>query len=176
MRWQSRNRSVCFRSACTTGGPIVRLGTKWPSITSTWSRSASAATRSTSLPRQAKSAERIDGDNFTTSPYLAHPGSERVASARRFFASEREHEHAVGARGMREQQCTTAVRSPRRIRWRKRAERRKRASRPFVDVESLLASQRAHRIHEDAAVSHQRRGRVEQLALECRELVDRRLG
>ena len=32
------------RSDATTGGPMVRLGTKWPSITSTCSRSASAAT------------------------------------------------------------------------------------------------------------------------------------
>ena len=44
-----------------TGGPIERLGTKCPSITSTWRRSASAATRSTSSASWAKSADRIDG-------------------------------------------------------------------------------------------------------------------
>jgi len=44
-----------------TMGPIVRLGTKCPSITSTWRRSASAATRSTSSASWAKSADRIDG-------------------------------------------------------------------------------------------------------------------
>ena len=31
MRWQSKHASVCFRSDFTTGGPMVRLGTKCPS-------------------------------------------------------------------------------------------------------------------------------------------------
>jgi hypothetical protein len=34
---------VCGRIAFTTAGPIVMLGTKWPSITSTWIQSAPAA-------------------------------------------------------------------------------------------------------------------------------------
>src|SRR5437870_5727408 len=41
---------------------MVRLGTKWLSMTSKWIQSAPAArTRVTSSPRRAKSAERIDG-------------------------------------------------------------------------------------------------------------------
>ncbi len=31
MRWQSRNALVCLRRLATTGAPMVRLGTKWPS-------------------------------------------------------------------------------------------------------------------------------------------------
>jgi len=51
-----------LRSDLTTGGPIVRLGTKCPSIMSTWTTLAppSPAARTCS-PRREKSAERIDG-------------------------------------------------------------------------------------------------------------------
>ena len=50
------------RIACTTPGPIEMLGTKWPSITSTWIQSAPAASMARiSSPNLAKSAERIDG-------------------------------------------------------------------------------------------------------------------
>src|SRR5579863_9651096 len=53
---------ACGLSAFTTTGPIVMLGTKWPSITSTCSQSAPAAsTAFASSARRAKSAERIDG-------------------------------------------------------------------------------------------------------------------
>ena len=46
----------------TTGGPIVMLGTKWPSMTSTWIRRAPASiTVAISSPRRPKSADRIDG-------------------------------------------------------------------------------------------------------------------
>src|ERR1035437_9793371 len=46
----------------TTGGPMVILGTKWPSMTSTCSMVAPAgSTRATSSARRAKSADRIDG-------------------------------------------------------------------------------------------------------------------
>src|SRR5688500_1064391 len=49
----------------TTNGPIVMLGTKCPSITSTWIQSAPAAsTVAISSPRRAKSAERIDGERI----------------------------------------------------------------------------------------------------------------
>ena len=49
-------------AARTTSGPIVMLGTKWPSITSTWIQSAPAASTSwISWPRWAKSADRMDG-------------------------------------------------------------------------------------------------------------------
>ncbi len=45
--------SVAARTAFTTGGPIVMLGTKWPSITSTWTHSAAemSATSSASRPK-----------------------------------------------------------------------------------------------------------------------------
>ena len=50
------------RSDFTTSGPKVMLGTKWPSMTSTWIQSAPAAsTARTSSPSLAKSAARIDG-------------------------------------------------------------------------------------------------------------------
>src|SRR6058998_2753647 len=43
-------------------GPIVRLGTKWPSITSMWSRSAPASDASrTWSPRRSKRADKIEG-------------------------------------------------------------------------------------------------------------------
>src|SRR6185437_5507804 len=48
--------------ACTTAGPTEILGTKCPSITSTWIESAPAASMARiSSPNLAKSAERIDG-------------------------------------------------------------------------------------------------------------------
>src|SRR3984885_11422843 len=64
IRWQSRGNSVTRRSDFTTGGPMVRLGTKCPSIISTWMTLAppSLAARTCS-PRRAKSAERIEGAN-----------------------------------------------------------------------------------------------------------------
>src|ERR1039458_781714 len=62
MRWTSRCRRVVLRMDSTTGGPMVRLGTKWPSMTSTCSMVAPArSTRAMSSARRAKSADRIDG-------------------------------------------------------------------------------------------------------------------
>src|SRR5712692_5598689 len=46
IRWASIGRSVTLRTASTTSGPKVKLGTKWPSMMSTWMRSAPAATAS----------------------------------------------------------------------------------------------------------------------------------
>src|SRR5215472_16137534 len=47
------------------------LGTKCPSITSTWMRSAPARSASaTCSPKRAKSAARIDGANFTASFFI----------------------------------------------------------------------------------------------------------
>src|ERR1700675_4142093 len=62
IRWQSRGSFVTLRSDLTTGGPMVRLGTKCPSIISTWITLAppSLAARTCS-PRRAKSADRIEG-------------------------------------------------------------------------------------------------------------------
>src|SRR6266481_2320377 len=50
------------RMARSTTGPMVMLGTKRPSITSTWIQSAPAAsTARTSSPRRVKSADSTDG-------------------------------------------------------------------------------------------------------------------
>src|SRR5207244_4182341 len=62
MRWTSRCSRVALRMDSTTGGPIVRLSTKWPSITSRWSMEAPPrVTRVMSSARRAKSADKIDG-------------------------------------------------------------------------------------------------------------------
>src|SRR5580704_15153242 len=62
MRWTSNGFLVYGRSAFTTSGPIEMLGTKCPSITSTWIQSAPAAsTARTSSPSRAKSPARIEG-------------------------------------------------------------------------------------------------------------------
>ena len=62
IRCTSKNFSVCGRSAFTTGGPKVMLGTKCPSITSRWIQSAPAAsTARVSSASFEKSAARIEG-------------------------------------------------------------------------------------------------------------------
>ncbi len=62
MRWQSNGCLLWALRAFTTIGPMVRLGTKWLSMTSTWIQSAPAAvTASISAPKAAKSADRIEG-------------------------------------------------------------------------------------------------------------------
>jgi hypothetical protein len=54
--------ALCGRSAFTTIGPMVRLGTKCPSMTSMWIQSAPAASIArTSSPSRAKSADRMEG-------------------------------------------------------------------------------------------------------------------
>src|SRR5262249_47853181 len=58
----SRCARVHFRTDSTTGGPIVRFGTKCPSITSRWSiRAPPRSTRAISSARREKSADRIEG-------------------------------------------------------------------------------------------------------------------
>ena len=53
---------VTLRTASTTSGPMVMLGTNRPSMTSTWIQSAPAAsTARTSSASRPKSAERIEG-------------------------------------------------------------------------------------------------------------------
>ena len=61
MRWQSKNSGVWRRNDATTGGPIVTLGTKCPSMTSTWSQSAACATSPTCSASKPKSADNTDG-------------------------------------------------------------------------------------------------------------------
>src|SRR2546422_6508454 len=62
IRWASSGTWVSGRIDFTMAGPIVRLGTKWPSITSMWSMSApaSAASRTWS-PKRSNRADKIDG-------------------------------------------------------------------------------------------------------------------
>src|SRR5262245_27731284 len=68
IRCVSRGRHVTRRSEATMGAPIERLGTKCPSMTSTWMRSAPACSASaTCSPRRAKSAARIEGASRTRS-------------------------------------------------------------------------------------------------------------
>src|SRR2546426_5935708 len=68
MRCVSSGRRAPRRTDCTTAGPIERLGTKCPSMTSTWMRSAPARSASvTCSPRRAKSAARIEGASRTRS-------------------------------------------------------------------------------------------------------------
>src|SRR6202158_3670497 len=70
IRCTSRIARVDFLSDSTTGGPMVMLGTKWPSITSTWSmRQPAFSSAAICSPRCAKSAERIDGRISTMSDY-----------------------------------------------------------------------------------------------------------
>ena len=54
IRWQSIGVDDALPSASTTGSPSVRFGTKWLSMTSTWSQSA-LEIRSASVARWAKS-------------------------------------------------------------------------------------------------------------------------
>src|SRR5204863_5777213 len=86
IRWTSSGFCVCGLRAFTTAGPIVRFGTKWPSITSTWIQSAPAESIArTSSPSRAKSAERIEGEMRTgccTSLSLNGPESRGKESGR----------------------------------------------------------------------------------------------
>ena len=60
IRWMSNGVATALWSDSTTGNPIVRLGTKWLSITSMWMKSA-LGIRPTSVARLAKSALRMLG-------------------------------------------------------------------------------------------------------------------
>src|SRR5712692_8663688 len=66
IRCTSRVSWVALRSEATTGTPIEMLGTKWPSITSTWSiRAPPCSTARISSPREAKFAARMEGAIWT---------------------------------------------------------------------------------------------------------------
>ena len=70
IKWTSSGKLVLLRAASTTSGPMVMLGTKRPSITSTWIRSAPAcSTSAICCPRHRKSAERIEGKIWTMIDY-----------------------------------------------------------------------------------------------------------
>src|SRR5713101_3387120 len=62
IRWQSSGSLVALRSDLTSCGPSVMLGTKCPSITSTWMMvPPPSAARPTCSPSRAKSADKIEG-------------------------------------------------------------------------------------------------------------------
>src|SRR5262249_38761885 len=62
IRWQSSGSLVNLRKDLTTGGPSVMLGTKCPSMTSTWTTVAPPSVAAwTCSARWAKSADRIEG-------------------------------------------------------------------------------------------------------------------
>ena len=106
IKWTSSGLAVCGRIAFTTAGPIVMLGTKWPSITSTWIQSAPAASIArTSSPNLAKSALRIDGAMRTgccmrvrLSGAHESGNEEAVAAALRFERAGQDADPALGAR------------------------------------------------------------------------------
>jgi len=82
IRCTSNTFLVSGRSALTTPGPIEMLGTKCPSITSTWIQSAPAASSArTSSPSLAKSADKIDG--ATMSGWSISPPESAVRLTRR---------------------------------------------------------------------------------------------
>src|SRR5947207_11139794 len=64
MRWQSKGSRLCARQALTMAGPMVRFGTKWPSMTSRWRRSAPASMEAISSASLLKSADSSDGAIF----------------------------------------------------------------------------------------------------------------
>src|SRR5512141_635450 len=96
---------VTLRTASTTSGPMVMFGTKRPSITSTWTTSAPAAsTARISSARRPKSAERMDGAMRMGSDMarriLVDAGhAERIEPVRAVAARQRE-QVAVGGEGV----------------------------------------------------------------------------
>src|SRR5277367_5692504 len=63
IKWQSNGTSgTALRREATTGGPMVMLGTKWPSMMSTCRTVPPPSMADWACwPRREKSAERIDG-------------------------------------------------------------------------------------------------------------------
>ena len=73
MRCTSQTSEVAAFSCFKSGTPMVRFGTKWPSITSMCTKPAPAASiMAMSAPRFMKSADRIEGA-ILTGWYMAHP-------------------------------------------------------------------------------------------------------
>ena len=61
MRWQSNGSFDAARQVFTNPGPNVMFGTKWPSMMSRCSTSASSSTLASSSASFEKSAESSDG-------------------------------------------------------------------------------------------------------------------
>src|SRR3954454_10127989 len=131
--------------AATTGGPMVRVGTKWPSMTSTCSRSASAGTLAMAAPRAAKSAERREGAIRATGCTLSR-------------RPEADDEHPVRPDGLGQQAGATAGRLPWRAPRRERVELGVAGGQPPVDTDRLVRREGADAVDEDAAGGDQRSG------------------
>jgi len=84
IRWQSNGMfGTALRSDFTTGGPIVMLGTKWPSMTSTCSTVPPPSIAAFACsPRREKSAERIDGASSICTMFLVNTASIRKTADR----------------------------------------------------------------------------------------------
>src|SRR3954462_7163237 len=89
--------SVALSRLSTTGRPMVRFGTKWPSITSTCSQSAPCTAAASSASR-AKSAARIDGA-------ISGPPVPDMSDTLLIYGKPTHHgcEHSVGAVSVRPQ-------------------------------------------------------------------------
>src|SRR5690606_10642502 len=98
-------------NASTTGKPKVRLGTKWLSMTSTWTASA-VWMRSSSAARFAKSADRIDG--LIRALGMGAPWNTRTWLS--FFGQDG-HEHGIRAVHMRPQLNGGAIAQIMPCRW-----------------------------------------------------------
>src|SRR5256885_8810919 len=102
MRWQSNGSVVALRRLSTTGRPMVRLGTKWLSITSTCNQSAAPSTARASSARWAKSAARMLGARMS-----------EVATTRSVYdgllTAQHRQEHRVGAVPVRPELRVRAV-------------------------------------------------------------------
>src|ERR1700730_5558599 len=125
--------------AATTGGPMVRFGTKWPSITSTWRRSATGATQSMALAKAAKSAERMDG--------AMRQGVEScTGGSLRTRTRQQDEKHPVGARVLRKQSCAATDRLPWPGGRREGDQFRVTIRQPGIDLGRLRGGQCAHAV------------------------------
>src|SRR3954454_14421053 len=94
IRCTSTGFAVARRTASTTTGPIVRFGTKRPSMTSTWIQSAPASsTAHTSSASRPQSDDRIDGATMICLPIRRLASRDRsplaAAAPQQFFGGFR---------------------------------------------------------------------------------------
>src|ERR1700689_5246650 len=97
IRCTSRGNRVALLKDSTTGIPIEMLGTKWPSITSTWITSAPpCSTARISSPRRATFDARMDGAISMRAYFM--PGGGILAQG--FRSLSLGHLQANGGRGV----------------------------------------------------------------------------
>ena len=159
---------MCLRSDFTTGAPRVITGTKWPSITSTCRRSARARR---GRPRRPGGRSRPTGSRARSSRSRAEPspGAYGAAGARSTSTYMPSVPRAYGSSNA-PRPC--GARRPRGGVGRSELNRGRCSRGELVDAEGLLGGEGAHRVHEQPAGLHQRRGGEEQLALERGALLD----